>query len=344
MSEQPQPCGVHLNGSIPLANAEEVFRMASSILGQRLRRIPDGETGIRLNWIGWQRAVFARHPAFELIPPDPKAYNALLPHFKLRPGGSSGKVVFDPLGYAEAALASYAVFSRLKQDNVIATSCRFQISLPTPLAPVRAFLVEEEQASVQPAYETAMFAELDTITSAIPHEELAIQWDVAIEFALLEGVAQALYEQTKTGVIEQLVRLGKHVPVDVELGYHLCYGDAGHKHFVEPKDTAKLVEVANGISAGLTRSLNWISLPVPRERSDEAYFAPLLNLHLHPETELYLGLVHFTDGIEGTQKRIEAAQRVVAQFGVATECGCGRRPSETISELLRLHREVAASR
>jgi hypothetical protein len=344
MSEQPQPCGVHLNGSIPLANAEEVFRMASSILGQRLRRIPDGETGVRLNWIGWQRAVFARHPAFELIPPDPKAYNALLPHFKLRPGGSSGKVVFDPLGYAEAALASYAVFSRLKQDNVIATSCRFQISLPTPLAPVRAFLVEEEQASVQPAYETAMFAELDTITSAIPHEELAIQWDVAIEFALLEGVAQALYEQTKTGVIEQLVRLGKHVPVDVELGYHLCYGDAGHKHFVEPKDTAKLVEVANGISAGLTRSLNWISLPVPRERSDEAYFAPLLNLHLHPETELYLGLVHFTDGIEGTQKRIEAAQRVVAQFGVATECGCGRRPSETISELLRLHREVAAPR
>ena len=344
MSEQPQPCGVHLNGSIPLANAEEVFRMASSILGQRLRRIPDGETGVRLNWIGWQRAVFARHPAFELIPPDPKAYDALLPHFKLRPGGSSRKFVFDPLGYAEAALASYAVFSRLKQDNVIATSCRFQISLPTPLAPVRAFLVEEEQASVQPAYETAMFAELDTITSAIPHEELAIQWDVAIEFALLEGVAQALYEQTKTGVIEQLVRLGKHVSVDVELGYHLCYGDAGHKHFVEPKDTAKLVEVAHGISAGLTRSLNWISLPVPRERSDEAYVAPLLNLHLHPETELYLGLVHFTDGIEGTQKRIEAAQRVVAQFGVATECGCGRRPSETISELLRLHREVAAPR
>lgn len=343
MSEQPQPCGVHLNGSIPLANAEEVLRMVSSLLGQRLRRVPDGETGVRLNWISWQREIFARNPAFELIPPDPKAYDPF-PHFKMRPEGSLGRVVFDPLGYAEAALASYAVFSRLKQDSVILASCRFQVSLPTPLAPVRAFLVEEEQASVQPAYEMALFAELDTIMSGIPHEELAIQWDVAIEFALLEGVAQALYEQTKTEVVEQLVRLGKHVPVDVELGYHLCYGDAGHKHFVEPKDTAKLVEVANGISAGLTRALNWISLPVPRDRSDEAYFAPLLNLHLHPETELYLGLVHFTDGIEGTQKRIEAAQRVVAQFGVATECGCGRRPSETIPELLRIHREVAAPR
>jgi len=40
-----QPRGVHLVGSIPLASAEEVFRTGSSILGERLRRIPDGETG-----------------------------------------------------------------------------------------------------------------------------------------------------------------------------------------------------------------------------------------------------------------------------------------------------------
>ncbi|GAC1567880.1 MAG: hypothetical protein NVS3B14_15290 [Ktedonobacteraceae bacterium] len=111
---------------------------------------------------------------------------------------------------------------------------------------------------------------------------------------------------------------------------------------MEPEDTTKLVDVANGISAGLKRSLNWISMPVPRNRSDEAYFAPLKNLQLHPETELYLGLVHFTGGVEGTRLRIEAAQRVVAEFGVATECGLGRRPSETITDLLRIHSEVAA--
>jgi hypothetical protein len=27
------------------------------------------------------------------------------------------------------------------------------------------------------------------------------------------------------------------VPAEVELGLHLCYGDPGHKHVVEPKDT-----------------------------------------------------------------------------------------------------------
>ncbi len=57
---------------------------------------------------------------------------------------------------------------------------------------------------------------------------------------------------------------------------------------------------------------------------------------------LSLGLVHYTDGVEGTRKRIEAAQRVVTDFGVATECGLGRRPVETIPGLLRIHSEVAA--
>jgi hypothetical protein len=342
MSDQQLPRGVHFNGSIPLANADEVFRVTSSILGEHLYRIPDGETGVRTNWIGWQMQVLASNPSLEMIPPDPTGY-AALPHFKLRPGTSADGLVFDRLGYADAALESYAVFSQLKQAGSIPAQCRFQVSLPTPLAPVAAFIVEEEQAIVQPAYDRAMIAELDRIASDIPHHELAIQWDVAIEFGLLEGVAFTSYAHAKTAIIEQLVRLGNQVPVDVELGYHLCYGDAGHKHFVEPEDTTKLVDVANGIAAGLKRSLNWISMPVPRNRSDEAYFAPLKNLQLHPETELYLGLVHYTDGVEGTRRRIEAAQKVVANFGVATECGLGRRPSETIPDLLRIHREVAAS-
>ena len=336
-----QPRGVHLNGSIPLANADEVFRVTSSILGERLHRIPDGETGIRSNWIGWQAEFFARNPSLELIPPDPNVY-ASLPHFKLRPGANASELVFDQLGYADAALASYAVFSQLKQNGTIPAQYRFQVSLPTPLAPVTAFIADEEWAQVQPAYDKAMFAELNRIAAHIPHDELAIQWDVAIEFGLLEGVAFTNYAHVKNDIIERLVQMGNHVPDDVELGYHLCYGDAGHKHFVEPQDTSKLVDVANGLAAALKRSLNWISMPVPRDRSDEAYFAPLKHLQLHPETELYLGLVHITDGVEGTRRRIEAAQRVITNFGVATECGFGRRPADTIPELLRIHGEVAA--
>src|SRR5688500_16842465 len=49
-----RPRGVHLVGSVPLADEAEVFRTVGSILGEHARRIPDGETGVRTNWIGWQ--------------------------------------------------------------------------------------------------------------------------------------------------------------------------------------------------------------------------------------------------------------------------------------------------
>ena len=41
---------------------------------------------------------------------------------------------------------------------------------------------------VEPAYEAAMLRELARIATAIPQDELAIQWDTAIEFSVLEGV------------------------------------------------------------------------------------------------------------------------------------------------------------
>ena len=45
------PRNVHLVGSVPLADARTVFETVSAALGPRLRRIPDGETGERSDWI-----------------------------------------------------------------------------------------------------------------------------------------------------------------------------------------------------------------------------------------------------------------------------------------------------
>lgn len=339
-----QPGVVHLVGSVPLRDAEEVFRTAGSILGERLRRIPDGETGIRSNWIGWQIAFLVRSPQVEAVPQAENPYSSL-PRARLRPGVSANAVTFETLGYADVAKASYEVFASLKREGVIPARTRFQVSLPTPIATVCAFFAPGDQAVVEPAYERAMLRELDQITTAIPHDELAIQWDVAVEFGILEGVHKTYLSGRPDAIqllLDRLIRLGNHVPPDVEMGYHLCYGDAGHKHFKEPDDTTKLVAVANGVSAGVARPINWIHLPVPRDRDDAAYFAPLGGLTLHPETELYLGLVHLHDGAEGAERRIAAARRAVATFGVATECGMGRRPPETIPDLLRLHSVVAS--
>jgi hypothetical protein len=336
-SDHPRPVGVHLVGSVPLENAAAVFSTVTSIVGDQVRRIPDGETGSRTDWVEWQFGVFNQHPDCEFVPPDPTRY-ASVPHFRVHAGD---ELEFPKLGYADAAKASYAEFARMKEAGQIPPTTRFQVSLPTPLAPVVVFVAPLDHAKAEPAYERALLAELDEITAAIPHGELAIQWDVAVEFGILEGVFPSQLRDDHAGIVERLVKLGNRVPAEVELGYHLCYGDRGHKHFKEPEDTSKLLAIANAVSAGVERAIQWIHLPVPRERTDDAYFAPLRELKLQPGTELYLGLVHLTDGVEGRQRRIEAAQRVVTHFGIGTECGLGRRPSETIPDVLRIHAQVA---
>jgi hypothetical protein len=81
-------------------------------------------------------------------------------------------------------------------------------------------------------------------------------------------------------------------------------------------------------------------MPVPKERNDAEYFAPLAELNLPRSTDLYLGLVHQTGGEEATRRRIEAASAAIGRFGVATECGLGRRDSATIPDLMRQHANV----
>ena len=115
--------------------------------------------------------------------------------------------------------------------------------------------------------------------------------------AIWEHVFPVYFTDLKRGVVERLMRLGEHVPAGVELGYRLCYGDYGHRHFKQPAHATNLVEVANSVIDAVARPINWIHLPVPRYRNDAAYFAPLRGLKQPPGTELYLGLVHFTDGL-----------------------------------------------
>jgi hypothetical protein len=142
-------------------------------------------------------------------------------------------------------------------------------------------------------------------------------------------------------LIERLRRLGAELPAEVDLGYHFCYGDMGHKHSLEPPHMGVMVDLANDLARVLPHRIDFIHMPVPRGRDDDAYFAPLSRLALNPHTELYLGLVHFTDGVEGTRRRIATAARVRPEFGIATECGFGRRNPETVRRLLDIHAEAA---
>jgi hypothetical protein len=113
------------------------------------------------------------------------------------------------------------------------------------------------------------------------------------------------------------------------------------RHMLEPHDTTLLANLANRISAAVQRPIQYMHMPVPPTRSDDAYFAPLAELQLHPETELYLGLVHASDGEHGTRKRMRSAERVVKRFGIASECGLGWEPPDSLVPLFRLYAACA---
>jgi hypothetical protein len=333
---------VHLIGSVGLKNEEDVFRMLASIVGTRARRYPDGETGERHYWIRWQQKIFADHPDLELAD-DRERYRSDTPlrYYRPRAGKRSEDVIFGKLGYADAALNSFKTFARLKADGTIADAVRFLVALPTPVAVITSFVVPAERRAIEPSYERALTDELRRICDGIPHEHLAIQWDVCHEILAADGAFPLHYPDVPDGTVERLARLSRSIPSVVEAGVHLCYGDPGHKHIKEPADTATAVRFANCITDRIGRRLDWIHLPVPRGRLDEAYYTALRELRLPTETQLVLGLVHYSDGIDGTLRRAEVARRFVQAFGIATECGFGRREPATIPDLLAMHAQVA---
>ena len=333
--------GVHLVGSVPLASPDEVFRSLSSALGDRLDRLPDGETGPRSDWIVWQYPALSSRPEFEVGPPGEHQFRSL-PRLRLRDEAARATLRFEDLGYADAAIASYRTFSHLKRDRVMPRHLRFQVSLPTPLAPVTAFVAPADQAVVEPIYQTALLAELDEILVAIPHDQLAIQWDANFEFAMLGGLVPAWFDDVRAGVVERLLRLARAVPADVQLGFHFCH-DHERLHHDRPYDARHMVEVANALSAVISRPLDWLHLPVPPGRLDIAFFEKLAPLALRDETALYLGLVHLGEGDAGVDARITAARRYLRHFGVATACGWGRHRHAEVDELARLHRDATTA-
>jgi hypothetical protein len=338
----------YLVGSVPLANAESVFTAIGAALGTRIKRIPDGETGERLDWITWLEIVFANSPALEQSDEFFRVHatGTGRKRYRLKSGKAVADIQFENLFYADNAKASYTKFKRLRDSGNIAAGTKFQVDLVPAHSVLWLFLVEELQAAVDPIYNEAVGKEIEKLSATIPHRDLAIQLDVASAvFARLQREETGIFGDSKPAMQGKfaaiLAELANRVPADIDLLFHFCYGDSNHRHVVEPTDMGDMVEMAMQLIWRVKRPIQLIHMPVPRNRDDDAYFEPLKKLKLPPETRLALGLVHYTDGLEGTSRRILTARKYVRDFAIGTECGFGRRASQTIAELLRIHAAAA---
>src|SRR4051794_937118 len=112
------PSAVHFNGSVNLANAETVMRELASRVPVGVRRIPDGETGDRGNWIFFQLAKFLRTPG--LCPAGDQSAESYqeIPKVQLADGTDPDSIAWPDLGYAQAYQESFESFQQLRKADV----------------------------------------------------------------------------------------------------------------------------------------------------------------------------------------------------------------------------------
>jgi hypothetical protein len=133
----------------------------------------------------------------------------------------------------------------LQNAGVIPAKVKFQVSLPTPIAPIYNNMVPSDRAVLVPALTQHFIGEVGKIAAAIPHDRVAVQWDVCQEVLAWEGYYEQGPVDFRTETLAVLTRIGTAMPAAIELGYHLCYGSPADEHCVQPKDMGIMVEMAN---------------------------------------------------------------------------------------------------
>ena len=339
-----------LAGSLPADSTEAALSAGAEMFSHLVFALPDGETGPRRGWVGYEREKLCRpHPDLELVretesPTGVPRHAYETPIFRVRPGVS--KMKWNSWPRIDDAIASYGIFTKLRRAGAIPPHIRFQVSLPFPSSALNALKADfiHDYAIAGPAFEDLVIRELKRLTTAIPPDDLAIQWDVCYEVQDIEGViawmGHGAWERF-TGPVSRLTRV---IPEAVLVGYHLCYGTFPDWPMYEARDLALLVRMVNYLIAHSGRPVDWVHLAGPKylRSEDTRFFAPLADLQMSG-ARVFLGIVLPLDGISGLKRRHASASRYLKDFGVAMYCGFGRQPGQNGIETMREHRVVVES-
>jgi hypothetical protein len=128
-----------LVGSLPADSTENALRAAGELFGDLVFAPPDGETGPRAGWVGYERERLVRpNPDVLTVSETPSPtglprHSYETPVFRIRPGAS--ELHWESWPRIDDAIGSYQVFRRLRDDGAIPAGLRFQVGLPSPPAP-----------------------------------------------------------------------------------------------------------------------------------------------------------------------------------------------------------------
>jgi hypothetical protein len=337
-----------LVGSLPAESTESAFRAGAELFGDLVFALPDGETGPRAAWVGYEREQLVRPTPGVTVLEETESPSGIPRHAYETPVFSigQGELRFGSWPRIDDALASYEVFRSLRSAGAIPEHLRFQIGLPFPSSAMNAFKADfaHDYPIAERAYEELVERELARLLEVIPHGHLAIQWDCAYETQDIEGVLAWTNEGAWERFAGPVTRLTRLIPEEVFVGYHLCYGTFPEWPMYEPGDMGVLVRMANFAVAHSGRRVDWLHLAGPRylRSEDKRFFRPLVDLEPRV-ARVFLGIVLPIDGAAGLARRHSTASRYISDFGVAMYCGFGRQPGSDGMETMREHSRVVRS-
>jgi hypothetical protein len=349
---------VLLVGSLPFETAEEAIRAAAEHLGDHLPAFGDGEVGLRKLWIGFlPMTIYSKHPQLEVLrapeggapkPPTdgkPEVYEAAF-LFGIKPGED---LRFETTNYGPIAVESYGVFERLRDEGVVPEGVRFQVTFPGTGSAISYFFREEDWPAAHAAYHDAIRRDIELICEHVPLEDLQIQFDLAQEFVdMASGDAKGIADWPEATLEEKIRRhaatlpeLARWVPEGARMGFHWCYGTWGGWPMKDMDDLGLCVRMTEEALARIDRRVDYVHMPALKHPQPE-FFAPLGGLE-GQDVDVYLGIIHHTDGVEGFSERMEMARRYRDRFGIGSVCGYGRVDPAELPQILAVHRDCAAA-
>ena len=333
-----------LVGSIPLDTPEEVFRTFGPSIGDSLAYMPDGEVGERRYWINvLAKNVLNGHPQLETVQrpePDEHGPDTWRPlgthdHFKFKVAAGVDRVQFgDPgwrLGYARDAVNSYFVFKQMKKDQVIPDDVRFQVCVPLTYSALGLFFSDDDDLlRVAPGITTALKDEMANIAAHIPADDLAVQWDLAVENRRIQmhldaGDMDAARNEAAI-VADPLAEACSGLPEAVHVGLHSCYGTVDGWPGREPADITGTVLLLNAMTRAAGRRIEFLHFPTIAA-ADDSFFGPLDTLEVDG-ARIYVGAIHHMHGTDGLRRQLETVKKFLPEFGLAAPCGFGRVPEQ----------------
>ncbi|KAK4500517.1 hypothetical protein PRZ48_008706 [Zasmidium cellare] len=338
---------IEFAGPLPIPGTDEVFTTLCQTFPDRLKRIPDGETGHRQGPLHWQTQVFEQAGLSHFLKDEALlrggGLDEVLPEVSIDPALELDtrwalsyeytQMVIDSsaLRYGHYAIASYQAFSKHKIAGTIPPCVKFQVSLPLPRSFVAEWIRPEYRETAEAQYEAAIVRAIEGIQDIIPHQDLAIQIDCRVASPAI-GTRAVSPETDETPLLAVCVtRLARHVAADVDLGLHVAPSSGG--------TLQSTIDVVKALQRPCPRPMAWLHLSLPADTNDEQSLQPLEDLSRGTKTELVLGLVRPRDE-EGSRRRILKAAECLGStdFGIAAAGNLVDLTQDDFEDILRILR------